>query len=219
VPALEVAVGQVEPLQCLAVGAVERRDVPCRLVRVDQPRLELGDRREQRLPEAGEARRRPEAVQARAGEGAAENERPLRLGDDGRATPLTTREQLEEIVERADRPAQQRSRAREQLPLNAVDLRPVRDDEERLAVEVLEVSIEEPRDLPRIRRANQQRERHRPILPATPEAPVPPEWPGKRPVQAADFGLRPRRAAARPGIVPAQSSHRSAAFAPRRASV
>ena len=35
----------------------------------------------------------------------------------------------------------------------------------------------------------------------------------------ADFGLRPRRAAARPGMLPAQSSQRSAAFAPRRASV
>src|SRR3954468_24970281 len=35
----------------------------------------------------------------------------------------------------------------------------------------------------------------------------------------ADFGLRPRRAAARPGISPAQSSQRSATFDPRRASV
>jgi hypothetical protein len=36
---------------------------------------------------------------------------------------------------------------------------------------------------------------------------------------AADFGLRPRRATALPGIPPAQPSQRSAAFAPRRASV
>src|SRR5918999_485443 len=36
---------------------------------------------------------------------------------------------------------------------------------------------------------------------------------------AAALGLRPRRAAARPGILPAQSSHKSAALAPRRASV
>src|SRR5215471_10058372 len=34
-----------------------------------------------------------------------------------------------------------------------------------------------------------------------------------------DFGRRPRRAAARPGILPAQLSQRSACFAPRRASV
>src|SRR6202008_4375818 len=33
------------------------------------------------------------------------------------------------------------------------------------------------------------------------------------------FGLRPRRAAARPGIPPAQSSQRAACLAPRRASV
>ena len=36
---------------------------------------------------------------------------------------------------------------------------------------------------------------------------------------AADFGFRPRRATAFPGIPPAQLSQRSAAFAPRRASV
>ena len=36
---------------------------------------------------------------------------------------------------------------------------------------------------------------------------------------AADFGLRPRRATATPGIAPAQLSQRSAAFAPRLASV
>ena len=37
--------------------------------------------------------------------------------------------------------------------------------------------------------------------------------------QARDFGLRPRRATAAPGIPPAHESHRSAAFAPRRASL
>jgi hypothetical protein len=36
---------------------------------------------------------------------------------------------------------------------------------------------------------------------------------------AADFGRRPRRAAAWPGIWPAQLSQRSACFEPRRASV
>src|SRR3954447_12614861 len=36
---------------------------------------------------------------------------------------------------------------------------------------------------------------------------------------AAALGLRPRRATAFPGIVPAQPSQRSAAFAPRRASL
>ena len=41
----------------------------------------------------------------------------------------------------------------------------------------------------------------------------------RRSRQASDFGLRPRLATAEPGIPPAQESHRSAAFAPRRASV
>jgi len=41
----------------------------------------------------------------------------------------------------------------------------------------------------------------------------------KRDQAAADFGFRPRLATALPGIPPAQLSQRSAAFAPRRASV
>jgi hypothetical protein len=40
----------------------------------------------------------------------------------------------------------------------------------------------------------------------------------RRYAATADFGRRPRLAAGRPGIVPAQSSQRSACFAPRRAS-
>ena len=40
----------------------------------------------------------------------------------------------------------------------------------------------------------------------------------KDPQAAADFGLRPRRAVARPGMPVAQESQRSASFAPRRAS-
>src|SRR5204862_3541902 len=41
---------------------------------------------------------------------------------------------------------------------------------------------------------------------------------GRRYAAAADFGLRPRRAAGWPGMPPAQSSQRSACLAPRRAS-
>src|SRR4029453_7496519 len=42
---------------------------------------------------------------------------------------------------------------------------------------------------------------------------------GPNQAEAAAFGRRPRLAAARPGILPAQLSQRSAALAPRRASV
>jgi hypothetical protein len=40
-----------------------------------------------------------------------------------------------------------------------------------------------------------------------------------RTIQASDLGFRPRRATAAPGIDPAHESHKSAAFAPRRASL
>ena len=53
VPALEVAVGELELLELLAIGTVERRQVPGGFVRVDEPGLELGDRGQKRLAEAG----------------------------------------------------------------------------------------------------------------------------------------------------------------------
>src|SRR5207342_260737 len=103
--------------------------------------------------------RRAEAVQARARDRPAKSKRLLRLGRHLPRLPVAAGDPLEEVVERPDRAAEKRRLPGEQVTLDAVDFRPVRDDEERLAVEILQVSLEEPRNLPRVRRANQQSER------------------------------------------------------------
>ncbi len=217
VPPLEVTIPEPQAVELVPVRGIERRDIAAHLGGVDEPRLQLGDGPEQRVAEPGEPRRRAEAVQARACDRPAESEGLLRLGRYLPRLPVAAGNPLEEVVERSDRAAEKRWPPDEQVALDAVDFRPVRDDEERLAVEILQVSLEEPRDLPRVRRANQQSERHRRQSSVRPGGHPSPRDGVRRPY--ALFGRRPRRATARPGIVPAQLSQRSAAFAPRLASV
>jgi len=108
--------------------------------------------------------------------------------------------------------------------LDPVDVRPVRNNQKRVSVEGFEIAIEQTRDFARVRGAHQESQRHLldsrrlPGGPRTPGSALVESFPGEN-LYAADFGLRPRRAAGRPGILPAQSSQRSAAFAPLRASV
>ena len=52
-----------------------------------------------------------------------------------------------EVVEGGDRPSEQGVRATEQVALHAVDVEAVRDDENGLLVQAVQVAIEEPRDL------------------------------------------------------------------------
>jgi len=73
-------------------------------------------------------------------------------------------EPLEEIVEGADRAADERSRPRQELALGPVDVRPVRHDQDRIGLERAEIALEQERDLPRVRRPCEQAQRHRPIL-------------------------------------------------------
>ena len=67
-PLLQLAVGEAEPLELGAVAGVERREVAVHVLGSEHPPLEVGDRLEQGVGEAGEAGRAAEAVQARAAE-------------------------------------------------------------------------------------------------------------------------------------------------------
>ena len=58
VPALEVAIPELEPVELRAVGREQGAEVAGDLTRVDEARLELRDGAEQRLAEAGEPGRR-----------------------------------------------------------------------------------------------------------------------------------------------------------------
>src|SRR4029078_5456825 len=118
--------------------------------------------------------------------------------DDRPVGTIAARDPLEEIVERADRAAEQRPRAREQLPLGAVDVRPVRHDQYGVGLERAQIALEQERHLAGVGRACEQAESHRTILVSGSD--------GSLAVfsaqAAADFGRRPRRAAAWPGNWP-----------------
>jgi hypothetical protein len=152
---------------------------------------------------------------------ARQEKRPLGLTDPlprlAVAAPLE--DAAEKVVEGADGPAQDAPLDREQLALDALDLGSIRNDEDGLPVDRSEVALQEARDLASVRRARQESQRHsvhsrfRLGGQNAPKARVRAEFPGY-----AAFGRRPRRAVARPGILPAQVSHKSAAFDPRLAS-
>ena len=167
----------------------------------------------------------------------AQDQRPLRVAGERTGGAVPAGDPLEDVVECPDRSAEQCSRAAEQVALDPFDVRSGRHDQDRLSGQIGEVAIEEQGHFAGVGRPGQQRQGHRPILVLASDGPAcagrpqkperarktkPPEA-GRCPASgrgqaATDFGLRPRRAVARPGMPVAQESQRSASFAPRRAS-
>ena len=213
VAAEEVAVPAVQPVELGAVGGIEHGEVAVELLGVEEPGLELAQRLLERVGEAAEARGGGEPVELRAREHAADEERALRPRHEPARASALVRHPLEDVVERPDRAREQGGASREEVALRALDVRPVRHDEHRLPLERGEIAVEQRPDLARVRRPSDEAERHRPILEAASDG----SWAAS--AAEADFGLRPRRATARPGIEAEQSSQRSACFDPRRASV
>ena len=78
------------------------------------------------------------------------------------------REIPEHVVERPNRAAEESRAPLEQCELDAVDVRPVRHDEQRLepvrGLERLQITVEQKLDLARIGRPRNQPERHPPTL-------------------------------------------------------
>ena len=197
---------------------------PFSCVRARRARLELGERRAERIGEAGEARGAPSpsALRATTRRGtarAAPRSRPGRW-------PAGAGDPLEEVVERPDRPA-------EQAPQRASRSRSTRSTSDPFGTisigsrsSARQIALEEQRDLARVRGPCEQRQPargHRPIVDLRVRRLSSGRGSARtgerRDQAAAAFGRRPRRAAAWPGILPAQSSQRSACFEPRRASV
>ena len=158
VAALELPVPDPEPVELRTVGGVERRQLAVELAGLEQRGLELGHGRAERVGEARETR--GTALGSR--DDAPEQQRALRLADHAPVRAVAPRDPLEQVVERADRPAHECAGARQQLALRPVDVRPVRHDQDRIGIERVEVTLEQERDLPRIRRARKQAQRHPP---------------------------------------------------------
>ena len=103
-------------------------------------------------------------------------------------------------------PPTTRLAARDEIPLDALNLRPVRDDEHRLPRDVRRIAVEQEGDLAGVRRPREQCQRHA----TQSRAGGAPSYASRGRYAAADFGRRPRRATVRPGCLPAQLSQRSA---------
>ena len=150
---------------------------------------------------------------------ARQEQRPLRVGDAlPVATPLRFRIRRKRSSNVPTEPPSRPGRMREQLALDALDVGSVRNDEDGLPVERSEVALQEARDLASVRRARQESQRHSAHSSFRPGGQISAKPLGARFFYAA-LGRRPRRAVARPGILPAHVSQRSPALDPRRASV
>ena len=160
--AQQVAVPELEPVELGAIGRVERGEIAVEVGRIEQPGLELADAREQRLGEAAEAGRPAEAVHACPCDAhrPADEERALCIRDhpSGRGLSGSAHDATEQVVERADRPAQEGRLELEQVALRAVDVRTVRHDEKRLARKRVQIAPKQERHLPGVGRAGDERQ-------------------------------------------------------------
>ena len=162
--AQHVAVPRGETVELAPVPRVQLPEVALAIVRLDERRLELAERGEQRVAEPAEPCGAAETVQLRLGDRAADDERPLRVGEQPAALRIAGGDLDEEVVERADRAREQRAGPRQQLALDPLDVRPARHDQERLAVEDGEVAVEEQLDLPGVRGPDDEAQGHRSIV-------------------------------------------------------
>ena len=152
VAALQVAVPELEPIELGAVGPVQAGEVAFQVGRLDQAGLELAERAGQRIREAGEARRVPEPVERGRRDRGADDELPLGIGHHRPVGAAVAGEPLEEIVEGPDPAREERAAPGEELALDPLDVRPVGHDEHRIAVERVQVALEEQRNLAGVRR-------------------------------------------------------------------
>ena len=152
VAALQVAVPELEPIELGAVGPVQAREVAFEVGRLDQAGLELAERAGERIREAGKARRVPEPVERGRRDRGADDELPLGNGHHRPAGAAVAGEPLEEIVEGADPAREECAAPREELALDPLDVRPIGHDEHRIAVERVQVALEEQRNLAGVRR-------------------------------------------------------------------
>jgi len=93
------------------------------LIRLDEAGLELGERAREGVGKAGGAGRGAEAVQRGAGDDAADEEPALRVGRDRARVGAAAGELAEEVVEGADRAAEERTGAAQEVALDALDVR------------------------------------------------------------------------------------------------
>src|SRR5207302_8134515 len=112
------------PVELGPVPRVQRSELSVEIVRIEQSRFELTDRREERVGESTESGRPSETVEGMTRERPADDQRPLRVGCHRARVAAAAGDPLEQVVERADRAAQQSRLELEQIALDPLDVRP-----------------------------------------------------------------------------------------------
>ena len=97
-------------------------------------------------------------------ERAARDERPLGVARDRLRVGSGERELAEDVVERPDRARQKCARTCEEVALDPLDVRSAWHDQHRIAVDRLEVPLEQAGDLAGLRRPDDECQPHRPIV-------------------------------------------------------
>ena len=168
VTAQKAAIPAPEPVELVPVPRVEGPELACHRVRREEPLIELVERPLERLGEARMRRGACVAVELRAAHDPADEKCLLHASQLPTSARRAGCKTAKQVVERADRAAEERRAPRQQLELDAVDVRHVRHDEHRLGpgrgVERSEITVEQKLDLARVGRARDQAERHPPTL-------------------------------------------------------
>ena len=143
---------------------VEPREVPVQIGRVEQPGLELAECLLQRVREAARARGGGQPVQRGGADRAPDDQRALVIGRDRPAVGIVSNEQLEQAIEGDDLAAEEAAVPRQQVTLDAIYVRRIGHDQNRLVVETRQIALEQERDLARVRRPSEEGQPHLPIV-------------------------------------------------------
>ena len=158
-PPDDSAVAHTEPLELVSVGPRRSRQAGREILRLEEARLDLGQRRAERICEPCEPRGRAERRKARRTRDVPEHEAAPGVTENA-AGLVSAGEKIEQRVEGADRAGEQRPAPACELPLDAIDVDAVRDDQPRITVERLDEPVEQKGDLAGVRRADDERETH-----------------------------------------------------------
>ena len=149
---LAIAVPTLEPVELVAIRAQQIGELRLEVLGLDKPRLELRERGSQCLRVAGEARCVPRDT--------SQQQPALGVRKHRAVVAVAAGDAGEQVVERAHGAADERLPAGDEIALHALNLRPVRDDEHRLARDVRRIAVEQEGDLAGVRGPREQCQRH-----------------------------------------------------------
>ena len=118
------------------------REISLESLRAKQRGVELAERGEQRLCETTRGSRTAELVEPGRRDRTPSDKASLDLGRHRTLICLTRRDVLEQVVERSDTPGEEGWTSSNEISLDALDVRAIRNDQPRVTVEHLDIALE-----------------------------------------------------------------------------